>query len=411
MKRKEILSVLAVLTACLLLPGFALASASFDGTVVSKNAIAVTAPFGGVIGKVSVQAGDYVEAGDTLAEVITTKVYAPSDGVITGLFAQVGDSVANVVSRYGAALYITPENKYTIEADTSYAYSNNDNLYVHLGEVVYIRSYNFQVYNTGMGIITSVADADYTVETSEGDFWMGETVSIYRDADFATESRIGRGDVTRTAEVAVGDSGSIVAMHVQDGDEVVRGQLLYETVTGELEDLVADGNLIKATVSGIVESVGISAGSSVSQGGLVATVCPPDRMQIVIEVNEYDLMDIAVGDTVALTFTYDDIGMSTGTGTVEMISDVSVSTDTSDVSYEVYINFAAEDDTRLGMTVMVEIIGEDYLFQEDETEDVAAEDAEGTVEEQNAELEEKGDFMPGSMPEGMPQTMPQGSGN
>lgn len=415
MKRKGILSVLAVLTACLLLPGFALASASFDGTVVSQNAIAVTAPFGGVIGKVSVQEGDYVEAGDTLAEIITTKVYAPSDGVITGLFAQVGDSVANVVNRYGAAIYITPENKYTIEADTSYAYSNNDNLYVHLGEVVYIRSYNFQVYNTGIGVITSVQNTDYTVETSEGDFWMGETVSIYRDADFATESRIGRGDVTRTAEVSVGDSGSIVAMHVQDGDEVVRGQLLYETVSGELEDLVADGNLIKATVSGIVESVSVSAGGNVSQGGLVATICPRDRMQIVIEVNEYDLMDIAVGDTVALTFTYDDYGESNATGTVEMISDVSVSTDTSDVSYQVYIDFAAEADTRLGMTVMVDIIGEDYLFQEEATEDLTAEDAAQAVEEQNADQESQGDFMPGSMPEGGPQGMPegvsQGSGN
>jgi multidrug efflux pump subunit AcrA (membrane-fusion protein) len=411
MKRKGFLSMLAVLTACLLLPGFALAGASFDGTVVSKNAVAATAPFGGVVGKVSVQEGDYVEAGDTLAEVMTTKVYAPSDGVITGLFARVGDSVENVVNRFGAALYITPAHKYTIEADTDYAYSNNDNLYVHLGEVVYIRSYNFQVYNTGMGIITSVQNADYTVETTEGDFWIGETVSIYRDADYATESRIGRGEVTRTAEITVGDSGSIVAMHVQDGDEVVRGQLLYETVTGELEGLVAGGNLIKAPVSGIVESIGISAGSSIAQGGLVATICPRDRMQIVIEVNEYDLMDIAVGDTVALTFTYDDIGMNTGTGTVEMISDVSVSTDTSDVSYAVYINFEAEDDTRLGMTVMVDIIGEDYVFEEDETEDVEADDAEGTVEEQNAKLEDRGDFIPGSMPDGAPGDMPQGSGN
>ena len=209
-------------------------------------------------------------------------------------------------------------------------------------------------------------------------------------------------------------------MYVQDGDEVVRGQLLYETVTGELEDLVADGNLIKVTTSGIVESVSVSAGSSVSQGGLVAAICPKDNMQILIEVNEYDLMDIAVGDTVALTFTYDDIGMSTGTGTVEMISDVSVSTDTSDVSYEVYINFDAEDDTRLGMTVMVDIIGEDDLFLEEEDEqDAVVEDAQEGIEEQDTAPENDGDFMPGSMPEGaagdmpegMIEGMPEGSGN
>ena len=180
-------------------------------------------------------------------------MYAPSDGVVTGLFAQAGDSVANVVSRYGAALYITPANKYTIDADTDKAYATSENMYVHLGEVVYLRSYNFQIYNTGLGIITAVEDDTYTVETTQGEFWMGETVSIYRSADYDSTSRIGRGEVSRTAEVAVGDGGSIVALYVQDGDTVTRGQLLYETVTGDLEGLAADGNLIKASVSGIVE--------------------------------------------------------------------------------------------------------------------------------------------------------------
>lgn len=406
MKRKGILSILAVLTACLLLPGFALASASFDGTVVSRNAIAITAPFGGTVESVSVAEGDYVEAGDVLATVATTKVYASTDGEVTGVFAQVGDDVDNVVNRYGAALYITPSNKYTIDADTDYAYATSDNMYVHLGEVVYLRSYNFQIYNEGVGVITSVQDEDYTVETTEGEFWMGETVSIYRDADYDTTSRIGRGDVTRTDEVAVTDGGSIVAMYVQDGDEVVRGQLLYETVSGELEDLVADGNQIKSSVSGIVEAVSVSAGSNLEQGGLVATICPRDHMQIVIEVNEYDLMDIAVGDTVSLTFTYDDVGMSQGTGTVQMISDVSFSTDTSDVTYDVYIDFEAEDATRIGMTVMVDIIDQDeYTVEEDETavaEDTA-EDA--AIEEQPADTGAAGDFAPGSMPSG---DMPSG---
>ena len=395
MKRKGILSVLAVLTACLFLPGFALASASFDGTVVSKNAIAITAPFGGVIGSVPVQEGDYVNVGDVLAEVITTKVYAPSDGMITGLFAKTGDLVENVVNRFGAALYITPTNKFTIHADTDQAYSDErgENLYIHLGEVVYLRSYNFQIYNEGIGVITAVEDGDYTVETTEGEFWMGETVSIYRLPDYDSTSRIGRGEVTRTAEVTVGDSGSIVAMYVQDGDEVKRGQLLYETVDGELDGLVASGNTITASVAGIVESVSVSAGTSVSQGGLIATICPKDRMQVMIEVNEYDLMDIAVGDTVALTFTYDDMGMIQGIGTVEMISDVSISTDTSNVSYEVYINFDAEDDTRLGMTVMVDMIEdyEDEEFEEDGTDEpITGDDA---VTEETEAVENNGDFI------------------
>lgn len=407
MKRKGILSVLAVLTACLLLPGFALASASFDGTVVSENAITVTAPFGGLVESVSVAEGDYVEAGDVLAEVRTTKVYASTDGEITGLFAQVGDDVENVVNRYGAALYITPTNKYTIEADTDYAYASSDNMYVHLGETVYLRSYNFAIYNEGVGTITSVSGEDYTVETEEGDFWMGETVSIYRDADYDSTSRIGRGDITRTSEVAVSDSGSIVALYVQDGDEVERGQLLYETVDGELADLAADGNQIKSAVSGIVESVSVSAGSNVEQGGMVATICPKENMQIEIEVNEYDLMDIAVGDTVSLTFNYEDVATSESTGTVQMISDVSFSTDTSDVTYNVYIDFTAEEDTRLGMTVMVSLLDNDAAAEVEEEETVAEDETGATVSEDATQLEDAGDFDPGSMPDGA--TMPDGT--
>jgi len=375
MKRRGILTVLAVLTVCFLLPGFALASASFEGTVVSENPVAVTAPFGGMVERLQVQAGDYVNAGDMLAIVRTTKVYAPHDGEITGLFAQEGDMVEHVANRYGAAMYITPSNKFTIQADTDYAYATADNLYVHLGEEVYIRSYNFQIYNEGTGIITAVDGEDYTVETTDGEFWMGETVSMYRDADYDKTSRIGRGDVSRTAEIAVTDGGSIVAMHVQEGERVVRGQLLYETVSGELRDLVADGNQIKTAVGGIVESMNVTVGTDVTQGGLVAAICPRDHMQIVMDVNEYDLIDIAVGDTVALTFTYDDMGFSTGNGTVCAISDISFSTDTSNVTYAVYIEFSATEDTRLGMTVMVDLIEKEMVPDETvETEEPASEE-------------------------------------
>ncbi len=400
MKRKGILSVLAVLTACLLLPGLALASASFDGTVVSKNAIAVAAPFGGTVESVSAKEGDYVEAGDVLAEVSTTKVYSPIDGEITGMFAQVGDTVSNVVTRYGAAIYITPTNKYTIKADTDYAFASAENMYVHLGEEVYLRSYNFQIYNEGTGIITSVENENFTVETAEGEFWMGETVSIYRDADYDSTSRIGRGDVSRTSEVKISDGGSVVALYVQDGDEVVRGQLLYETVTGGLPDLVADGNQIRTSVAGIVETMKLTAGTNVEQGALAATICPRDHMQIMMEVNEYDLIDIALGDTVALTFTYDDMGTSKSTGTVSMISDVSFSTDTSDVTYKVYIDFTASDDIRLGMTVMVDLMGDE--------EDIIAKEA---AAQNQAQPDSNADFAPGSIPQNgtMPTSGPDGA--
>ena len=58
-------------------------------------------------------------------------------------------------------------------------------------------------------------------------------------------------------------------------------------------------------VSGIVASVGASSGSTVSKGDTLMTVYPKDKMQVEIEIDEYDLTDIKEGDRLRLEFSYD----------------------------------------------------------------------------------------------------------
>jgi multidrug resistance efflux pump len=125
-------------------------------------------------------------------------------------------------------------------------------------------------------------------------------------------------------------------------------------------------------VEGIVESISVSAGGVIEKGALVAAICPKEQMQVLIEINEYDLMDIQVGDTVNLTFSYDDSGMSTSMGKVDSISDISFSTDTSNVTYNAYIDFVPDENIRLGMTVMVDILDED--IEDTDEEEMAEED-------------------------------------
>ena len=55
----------------------------------------------------------------------------------------------------------------------------------------------------GTGLVSALTDTGYNVEVTGGDFYMGETVGIYRESSYAAESRIGRGTVGRTAPVAV----------------------------------------------------------------------------------------------------------------------------------------------------------------------------------------------------------------
>lgn len=394
---KRMISLVAVaLLLCAALPGLALAETTFDGTVVSSESVSVTAPFGGTVNSFTLKEGDQINAGDVIASVQTTKVYAPQSGLVSGVFGQAGDTVSDVVSRMGAVLYIEPTRKYTITADIQKAYNSSDNKYVNIGEVVYIHSYSSSYDHSAVGVITATSGTTYTVETTEGELMMDETVNIYRDSDYTATSRIGRGTVSRTSEIAVGadssssgtsssisasstsgasstTSESILYMHVKDGDTVERGQLLFETVSGTLDGLYATSNEIVSDVSGIVASVNVSAGSSVSKGDTLITVYPRDKMQVEIEIDEYDLSEIKQGDQIELEFNYDDSTDTTVTGTVALISYVSSSTSTSDVTYNAYINFSADENVRLGMTVAAKII-------DSTTQDEATDSSEATVE-------------------------------
>ena len=379
MKRFSIILALFVMVSALL-PAVSLAETTFDGTVVSSESISVTAPFGGIVSSFAVRQGDQIEQGDVIATVATTKVYAPAAGVVTGIFGQAGDAVEDVVTRVGAVLYIEPEQKYSITADIQYAYNDSDNKYVNIGETVYLYSYSSSYDHSAIGTITATNGTTYTVETTEGELLMGETVSVFRSSTYKAASRIGRGSVSRTAAIAVSGSGSILTMHVQDGDTVERGQLLYETVTGTLDGLYATSNEIVADVSGIVASVSTSSGSTVSKGDTLLTVYPRENMQVQIEVDEYDLTEIQEGDQLQLEFNYDDEENVTVVGTVAMISHVSATTDSSDATYYAYIDFTPNQNIRLGMTVVVNRTTTTATNAQTTTQEVAETDAAPTTD-------------------------------
>lgn len=350
MPTQKLLSLLAA-GLLLLTPLGAQAEITFDGTVVAGDAVSVTAPFGGTVSSVSVKAGSEIALGDAICVLETTKVYAPTAGTVCGLFGQPGDAVDTVTQRYGAVLYLSPTEKYTISASINKAYNSSETRYVTIGETVYI-SCTADGKHTATGVITGAEGTNYTVETTSGELLMEETVAIYRSADLDSESRLGQGTVSRTAETPVTGSGSILRIHVSEGEQVERGQLLFEIVTGGLDGLYATGNEIVSQVSGIVAQLNASVGATVNKGDTLLTVYPRENLQVEISVNEYDLAEIAQGDTVQLNFTWDEDAAETVTGTVDMISHVS-SSESGEASYKAYISFGPPAQTRLGMTVMV----------------------------------------------------------
>lgn len=382
MNRSRILA----LTCALLVTGSALAESDydFDATVVCVHPAYVTADIGGTVASVPVLAGEKVESGDVIAELNTTKIYATTDGTVTGVFAEAGDSVSAITDRYGALMYIEPASKYTIAASTANSYNASANKYVHVGEHVYL-SCTSDGDHTGEGFVSAVSGEDFTVEVTSGSFYMGETVSVFREDSLASKTRIGRGEIERIENVAVtggavseagtggsassgsGTSASVVQIHVADGDTVKAGDLLIETLSGEYDALYCTGTALTTDQEGILAEVNASVGNSVNKGDIIATLYPQENLQLKIALNESDLSALAVGDAVQISFNWNEDAddASTYTGTVSEILYTAVEGESlsgqesaegisgDSAAYAAYIDFEAGEEIRLGMTAIV----------------------------------------------------------
>ena len=347
----------AGMLALALLGGGALAELSLDGSVVSGGSETVRAPFGGIVERILVRAGDLVNLGEPVASIVTTRVYAPQDGTVASVCAQPGDSAEGVIARYGAVLYIEPMNRYKVEASTEKAYNSSATKYVHIGEKVYL-SCTKDGSHRGTARVTKLEAGDeegvtkYTLEVTGGDFYIGETVGAFRGADFASDSRIGRGTVGQAEAIAVAGEGSVLKLHVAPGDSVERGQLLFETVTGALDGLYAGDSAVASNVSGIVASVDAQGGAAVEKDAGLITVYPFDKLQIEARVNVLDLYAVHEGAPVEIEFDLDPDNLLRYEGTVESISYLTTGEE-GQTFYSAYISFAADEHVRLGMPAIV----------------------------------------------------------
>ena len=339
---------LMCLMLCLpLLLGAARAETQFDGQVVAGEAVSVTAPFGGMVKSIGLKQGALVAVNDEMLTLATTRVLAPEDGTIRGVFAGEGDSAS------GTVMYLAPVSKYTVSASVSKAYDAEETKFVILGETVYIRCARDGSHQA-RGVITAVRGSSYTVQTTAGELYMEETVNLYRTADYAADQCIGTGTVTRTEALAIGGQGSILNMYVQDGDSVERGQLLFETVEGALNGQTWADSVIRSTAAGVVAEVMVKAGQQVSAGDVLMTVYQPEAFQICMSVPEDMLSGVQAGDKALIYFNWNEDKTEPCPGVIREISYMREGqNDGSEPAYSVYVDFQADDTVRLGMNVTV----------------------------------------------------------
>lgn len=335
------------LALCMLLACCACAEERFDGLVVAGDTVSVTAPFGGTVKSCGLRVGALVNVNDVIATLSTRRVIATEDGTIRGVFASVGDNAENTV------LYLMPVSKFTVSATIDKAYESAETTFVTIGEKVHLRCTKDGSHRA-VGVVTAVKGSNYTVQTTAGELYMEETVNIYRTADYAARQCIGSGKVSRADAMAVSGTGSILKMHVQDGDEVERGQTLFETVAGDIAGRVYEDGKVRSTAAGVIAEVKVKAGQQISQNDVLMTVYQPGSYQISMQIPEDMLSTVQAGDPCSIYFNWNEGQGKPFPGTITEISYMSSTAESGDeTTYTAYASFQADETVRLGMTVTV----------------------------------------------------------
>lgn len=351
---KKTLKTLGILLLVVLMSMPAMAdekeSVSMSGTLQPEEILLIEAPFTGRVIESEARTGALIEAGDALMELETISVYAPCDGVVAGLRASAGDSLSAINALYGAAMYVEPQSEYIIHATTTNAYDSNDNRMIHVGETVYLTSVN-NYSRTGEGLITRVEGESYVVEVTDSNLRLNETCRISREEDYEEEKgRIGQGKTQRNNPQPVLAEGSVICLHVDEGDEVERGQLLMEIAPDARID--AESGLLTAENDLIVLSAMVGKGAQAQKGQAVCQAFEAGTLHAVVYVEEDDLLNIEVGDRVTVELDVDPDEYSYE-GEIEFISCVPAE-GFSTACYEVHVCFENDDVVRMGMSVTVE---------------------------------------------------------
>ena len=325
-------ALLAGVLAVLMLTSTALAEV-YEGTVVAASSVSVKAGAGGVLSALSAEAGEFVEEGDVIGSVRTTRVFAAQDGTVARIETHEGEEAD------GTVLEIYPVEKYQIYCTVNKAYQSADSTLVHSGEQVYIKC-TANGTHRGVGLITQIDGDEFRVLAIGGELYVGETVYLYRDEEFSSKQRVGIGTVvTNDTEVYEAD-GKIVRMHVEEGEFVERGELLYEIADG-------DGSEILAPESGIISEMTAAKGEKVEAEQTILTLVPMDRLRIEIRVDETAAAQLRQGEEVQIVYTADPLER-TAAGVIEEIFRIS-----EDGMFSVRIIPETTEGLKLGLTASV----------------------------------------------------------
>ena len=272
---------LIILTAIMALTVTWACADTFSGTVNALRTEQLLIPADGVLEAFDLEVGQTLSAGEQVGHVRPTKVFSPLTGTVAAVHLEVGDSAD------GTVLEIDPLSKYTVTCTiTGYA-KTVENALIHSGETLHIRC-TADGTHRATGIVTTITGAEYTVEVTGGELYVGETVYLYRDPACRTESLVGKGTVTAHDTTPISGSGVILTLRAGVGDTVERGQWLFSTASD-------DQTAVISPVTGVVTEVNVKKGASVREEQAAALIAVGRTLRVSVTADDAPLF--SKGDT------------------------------------------------------------------------------------------------------------------
>lgn len=263
----------------------------YSGTTVAGSSVNVTASSSAQVEWSNACIGGTVSEGDVLFTLRTTKVFASQDGVIARIQAKEGQEIS------GDVLEVQPVSRYDIYCTVSEAYASTATMLIHSGETLYLRC-TVNGTHQGTATVTTIDGETYMAEATGGEFYNGETVYLYRDPDYDYSTLVGIGTVLAAEAESYKSNGQLVQLHVEEGEYVERGELLYETIEGDSAE-------ITAPTGGIITQCLVETGNRIEDGQSVCTIALPEDILVEIQLDAQAAAGLHVGNSVALTYACD----------------------------------------------------------------------------------------------------------
>lgn len=311
------------------------AQRSYNNQLESQEDLIITAPVSGQVYSIDVEVGDDVAAGETVATIrdsqtMSLEVSFPAD-----------DASSFYV---GQSATVTLDSTFETLTGSISKIAGNDT--VLTGNVI-VRSVTIDVSNPG-GLSTeqSASAAVGTVtSTGSGTFtYKAEEAVTAQVSGTVASIQVSEGQQVSKNQALVVLTSDDLDDQVQSAQDSLRNaQISYEKQTEQLEDYT-----VTAPITGTIVDKNYNAGETSEANQVLCSIYDLSYLTMTLSVDELDISDIAVGQTV--TITADAVEDRTYTGTVTKVS-VAGTSSGSATTYPVTIRIDDTDGLLPGMSV------------------------------------------------------------